>query len=111
MNALFLTLLFAVELLAWTAVGYAGFMLGGGGWIGMLTGAVAVVLALAAWGHWAAPTADAPAAVAWIVKTAVFGSAVIGLLAVGRPIWSLSLAALIAVAHVGVPLSGGMPRR
>ncbi len=67
---------------------------------GWLLGLAAAVAAALAWGLFAAPKARFPHPVGRaLVKTAVFGSAVVGLWSAGLPGWAWALAALTVVVH------------
>ena len=65
-----------------------------------LLGLAAAFLAALAWGLFAAPKARFPHPVGRaLVKTAVFGSAVVGLWSAGRPGWAWALATFTVVVH------------
>lgn len=105
MSRLWLALVFASELMAWTAIGFGAFHLAGEGWRGTLVAAGAVALSIGAWGLLAAPTSSAPPPVALGTKVIVFGAAVALLFAAGHPNWSVALLLLIGGSHLGVHLA------
>lgn len=101
----FLALVFAAELAAWAAIGYAAYVLVGGGWQGAAAALLAVVVATVAWGRLASPKARAPAMAAATTKVVTFGGATLLLVLVDRPGWALALAALVVLAHAGARLT------
>ncbi len=67
---------------------------------GWLLGLAAAAMAALAWGLFAAPKARFPHPVGRaLVKTAVFGSAGVGLWSAGLPGWAWAFAAFVVVVH------------
>lgn len=109
MTTLFLLLVFLAELAAIAAIGYAAYVLVGGGLLGAVVGLVAIALAIAVWALFAAPKADVPGGVRLATKAVVFALAILGLVVAGRPWWALALGALIVVSTAGAMLGGWSP--
>ena len=98
----FLALSFLSELGAWAAIGYAVHRLVGGGWRGLIAGGLAAIVAIVCWGLFASPKSSAAAAAALVTTLLVFAGAVALLCLAGNWRLGVSLALLIAVAHLGV---------
>ena len=109
MTLAFLALVFAVELAAWAAIGYAAYTFAGGGWLGAVAALVAVVVATVAWGLLVSPKATAPAPIALTTKVVTFGGACLLLGPAGHWGWAATLAGLIVIAHLGAHLTEGAP--
>lgn len=102
MRPLFLTLVFAAELAAWGAIGYAAHALTGGGAVGWAAAVASVVAATLAWGRFASPKATASREAALATKVLTFGGACVLLGLTAGWVWAGALAGLVVVAHVGV---------
>ena len=108
MITVFLLLVFISELAAVAAIGYAAFVLAGGGLPAAAIALVVIAVVIAVWALWAAPKADVTTAVRLTTKLVVFGLAVLGLVVAGRPWWALGLAVLVIVSVAGAA-AGGYP--
>src|SRR4051812_24003380 len=91
-NVVWLTTAFLSELAALAALAFWGWTTGSG-WIRVLLAVGAPLVAAVLWGMFAAPQAafDVPV-LALVVKLAVYGAAVLALVATGHPMLAVALA-------------------
>lgn len=95
-----------LELLVLAALVYAGALLGGVG--GLLGGIAAAVVVIVVWGRYIAPRAAHPprTPVRLAIEVAIFVVACAALVAAGRPVLGLILAALYVADRVAIRASG-----
>jgi 4-amino-4-deoxy-L-arabinose transferase-like glycosyltransferase len=101
-NIVFLALAFLAELVAWSGLGMAAYVLAGRGWLGWVVAIITVVVVITVWGLVASPKAKAPAAAGLATRIIVFAGAVVALTFAGQLVWAGLLALLIGVSQGGI---------
>ena len=97
-----LALRFLLELCALGALGYWGFMVGENGFVKILLGIGAPLLAAVVWGLFVSPKAAVPLELPLrlVPEALVFGSAIVALFATGHPVLAVALLVVAAVNRV-----------
>lgn len=98
----FLALAFLGELVAWSGLGVAAYVIAGRGWQGWVAAIITVIVVITVWGLVASPKAKASPTAGLATRIVVLAGAVAALIFAGQLVWAAVLAVLIGVSQGGI---------